>query len=50
MAGLRPSCEKVHLSGGQDSGTVVMKGLGMSSRVYVTGHIKYHMPCIEKSR
>ena len=28
----------------------VIKGLGMSSRVYATGHIKDPMPLIEKRR
>ena len=28
----------------------IMKGLGMSSRVCVTGHLKVHVPLIKKSR
>ena len=52
VAGLRPSCEKGSpLAGvravGQDE---VIKGLGMSSRVCVTGHMKDPLALAEKDR
>ena len=51
--GLRPSCEKYSTFPGVRAvvhDCLVMKCLGMSSRVYATGHIKDPRSLVERSR
>ena len=52
MAELRPSCEKGFALLGDRVvlDDYIIKGLGMSSHVSATGHLKDPVPLIEKSR
>ena len=53
VAGIRPSCEKSSTLPGVQAlvhNCLFIKGLGVSIRVYATGHIKDSMSLVEKSR
>ena len=50
VVGSSPTCGTEHFGFPPSAPRLGVKGLGMSSLVYATGHIKDHVPLIEKRR